>query len=97
MRSIFIILLSIVCQHSNAQTRVVNYQTACHLAHAAIQYTSITTAPNGDIYSEWMDSERNLKVLGLKRYIVLPSWIVWVIRLYKERLHKAQIKFGCQK
>ncbi len=45
-----------------AQTRVTHYSLKSSVFNAGGQYTSVTTAPNGDIYSAWMDENRNLKV-----------------------------------
>lgn len=35
-------------------------------ANAGTQYTALTTAPNGDVYSGWMDEARNLRLLQIK-------------------------------
>ena len=37
-----------------------------HPANAGTQYTSITTAPNGEIYSAWMDEKKSLRLLQVK-------------------------------
>jgi hypothetical protein len=47
---------------ASAQTRIVHYGEKCNVSNAGGQYTSISTAPNGDIYTAWMDEKRNLRL-----------------------------------
>jgi hypothetical protein len=49
-----------------SQTRVINHSTTVSFYNDGIQYTSITTAPNGDIYQAWMDPSNNLKAMRIK-------------------------------
>jgi hypothetical protein len=67
MRQLSFILILLISQSCSllvfGQTaRVTHYSEKCNVANAGGQYTSVTTAPNGDIYSAWMDESRNLKV-----------------------------------
>lgn len=67
MRQLSFILILLVSQSCSllvfGQTaRITHYSEKCNIANAGGQYTSVTTAPNGDIYSAWMDESRNLKV-----------------------------------
>ncbi len=62
LKLVFYVLVLFWFTKAVSQTRITHYSKRCHEANAGGSYTSISTAPNGDIYSAWMDENQNLRV-----------------------------------
>ena len=86
---VFILFLAIYTNYIHAQTRVTHFVEKCNVANAGGQYTSVTTAPNGDIYSAWMDDKRNLKV---SKFIVSTNTNVIEILRVNMQLNKYHVR-----
>ncbi len=76
LKLVFYVSVLFCYTHVFSQTRITHYQTPCDSINAGGQYTSITTAPNGDIYTAWVDVGRNFKVLRIKTNGTKDSIIV---------------------